>query len=287
MFDVLPLPYLVQFNELFSAPFFKLGNATSLPSGTFPTGAFAIVDASSGGFRQGYFDPNPRRNYVIQWNLTIARDLGTGLSARIGYVGSRGVHQMFRVEDADIVLPSLTAQGYLWPSSVGSGTRLNPNAGLLNAGLWQGNSFYDALQFKVKAKIGHGAQIAGSYTWGKTIDTSSGSLVGDEYSNSIASPLWFNTKLNRGLADFNVAHNVEINYTWELGTPKWTHGVKAWALSGWEIGGVFEASTGVPFTPGFGGDALGAKSTDPNIDVPNLLSAPGCNSPVNPGTPDP
>jgi hypothetical protein len=46
----------------------------------------------------------------MQWNLTIARDLATGLSARIGYVGSRGVHQMFRVEDADIVLPTLTAQ---------------------------------------------------------------------------------------------------------------------------------------------------------------------------------
>jgi hypothetical protein len=52
-----------------------------------------------------------------------------------------------------------------------------------------------------------------------------------------------------------------------------------------QIGGVFEASTGVPFTPGFGGDALGVKSTDPNIDVPNLLSGPGCSSPVNRGNP--
>ncbi len=286
MFDVLPLPYLVQFNELFSAPFFKLGNATSLPAGSFPTGAFAIVAGSSSGFRQGYFDPNPRRNYVMQWNLTLARDLARDVSLRVGYVGSRGVHQIFRVEDADIVLPSLTSQGYLWPSPVGSGTRLNANAGLINEGLWQGNSFYDALQVKVKAKIGSGAEIEGSYTWGKTIDTSSGSLVGDEYSNSIASPLWFNMKLNRGLADFNVAHNVEVNYTWEIGTPKWAHGVSGWALSGWEIGGVFEASTGVPFTPGFGGDALGVKSTDPNIDVPNLVSAPGCGSLVNPGNPN-
>jgi hypothetical protein len=285
MFDVLPLPYLVQFNELFSAPFFKLGNATSLPSGSFPTGAFAIVDSTSGGFRQGYFDPNPRRNYVMQWNLTVARDLPRDVSLRVGYVGSRGVHQLFRVEDADIVLPSITSQGYLWPSPVGSGMRLNANAGLINAGLWQGNSFYDALQVKVKAKVGSGAEIEGSYTWGKTIDTSSGSLVGDEYSNSIASPLWFNPKINRGLADFNVAHNLEVNYTWEIGAPKWAHGATGWVLNGWQIGGVFEASTGVPFTPGFGGDALGVKSTDPNIDVPNLVSGPGCGSLVNPGNP--
>ncbi len=285
MFDVLPLPYTVMFNELFSAPYFKLGVATALPSGSFPNGAFDIA-ASSNIFREGYFDPSPRRNYIMQWNLTLARELTQNISLRVGYVGSRGVHQPFRVEDADIVLPSLTPQGYLWPSPPGSGSRLNSNAGRITAAFWQGNSFYDALQVKVKAKVGSGGEIGGSYTWGKTIDTSSGSLVGDEYSNSISSPLWFNMKLNRGLADFNVAHNVEVNYTFELSIPKWAHGVTAWALGGWQVGGVFEASTGVPFTPGFAGDALGVKSIDPNIDVPNLVSAPGCSSLVNHGDPN-
>ena len=286
MFDVLPLPYLIQFNELFSAPFLKLGNSTSLPPGSFPTGAFSIVAASSSGFRHGYFDPSPKRNYVMQWNLTLARDLARDVSLRVGYVGSRGVHQILRVEDGDIVLPTLTSQGYLWPSPVGSGTRLNVNSGLVNLGLWQGNSFYDALQVKIKAKVGGRGELEGSYTWGKTIDTSSGSIVGDEYSNSVSSPLWFAQNLNRGLADFNVAHNVEASYTWEFATPKWAHGAKGWAVSGWEIGGVFEASTGVPFTPGFGGDALGVNSTDPNIDVPNLVSAPGCGSLINPSNPN-
>lgn len=285
IFDVLPLPYLVQFNELFSAPFFKLGNATGLPAGSFPTEAFSIVAASSSGFREAFFDPSPRRNYVMQWNLTLARQVTRDVNLRVGYVGARGVHQPFRVEDANIVLPTLTPQGYLWPSPVGSGARLNPNAGLVTSAFWQGNSFYDALQAKVKAKIAHGAEIEGSYTWGKTIDTSSGSMVGDEYSNSISSPLWFAQNLNRGLADFNVAHNLEVNYTWELGTPRWAHGFAARASSGWQLGGVFEASTGVPFTPGFGGDTLGVKSTDPNNDVPNLVPGPGCSSLVNSGNP--
>jgi hypothetical protein len=283
MFDVLPLPYLIQFNELFSAPFFEAGSATSLPAGSFPGGAFAFVD-SPNTFRQAYFDPNPRRNYVMQWNLTIQRELAKDLSAMAGYVGSRGVHQPFRVEDVDIVLPTLTSQGYLWPLPVGSGTRLNLNAGRITAGLWTGDSYYDALEVQIKKKIARGS-LQGSYTWGKSIDTSSGSLVGDEYTNSISSPLFFNPRLNRGLSDFNVTQNLEVNYTWELGTPKWVSGIEAWALGGWQIGGVVEASTGVPFTPGFGGDALGVKSTDPNIDVPNLITGPGCSHPVNPGNP--
>ena len=283
MFDVLPLPYLIQFNELFSAPFFEAGSATNLPAGSFPSAAFASI-GSPNTFRQAYFDPNPRRNYVMQWNLTIQRELGKDLSAMVGHVGSRGVHQPFRVEDVDIVLPTLTSQGYLWPSPAGSGTRLNLNAGRITAGLWSGDSYYSALEVQIKKKTARGS-LEVSYTWGKSIDTSSGSLVGDEYTNSISSPLWFNPRLNRGLSDFNVAQNLEVNYTWEIGTPKWASGSKAWLLGGWQIGGVFEASTGVPFTPGFGGDALGVKSTDPNIDVPNLIAGPGCSSPVNSGNP--
>jgi hypothetical protein len=284
IFDVLPLPYLVQFNVLFSAPFFQNGNATSLPTGSFPTGAFGIVAGSSDSFRQAYFEPNPGRNYVSQWNLTIQHEFARDLSAMVSYVGSRGVHQPFRVEDADIVLPTLTPQGYLWPSPAGSGTRLSLNAGRITAGYWIGDSYYDALQAQIKKKLPHGS-LEGSYTWGKSIDTSSGSLVGDEYTNSISSPLWFNPRLNRGLSDFNVAQNLEVNYTWEIGAPKWASTRAAWALTGWQLGGVFEASTGVPFTPGLGGDALGVKSTDPNIDVPNLVGSSGCGSLVNSGNP--
>lgn len=283
MFDVLPLPYLIQFNELFSSPFAQFGSATALPAGTFPKGALPIATASN-SLRQGYFDPKPRRNYVMQWNTTVARDITHDISLRVGYVGSRGVHQPFRVEDVDIVLPTLTAQGYLWPAT--GGTRLNQNYGRITAGFWQGNSYYNALQVKVQAKVGKGGEIGGSYTWGKTIDTSSGSLVGDEYSNSISSPLWFDTRLNRGLADFNVTHNLEVEYTWEFGTPGWAHGAQGWVLSGWQFGGVFEVSSGVPFTPGIGGDALGLKSTDPGIDVPNLLAGSGCASLANPGNPN-
>jgi len=286
IFDVLPLPYVIQFNELFSAPFYGLGSATNLPAGSFPNTAFNIVAGSSNTFRQAYFEPHPHRNYIMQWNLTAQREIAKDFSLRLGYVGSRGVHQPLRVEDADIVLPTLTPQGYLWPSPAGSGTRLNLNTGRLTAAFWEGNSFYDALQVQVKKKFGLGLQIEGSYTWGKTIDISSGSLVGDEYSNSISSPLWFDTKRNRGLADFNVAHNLEINYTWDLGTPHWASGFGSWALSGWQLGGVFEASTGVPFTPGFAGDALGVKSTDPNVDVPNLSGGSGCGSLVNSGNPN-
>ena len=285
IFDVLPLPYLIQTNELFSAPFSQQGNTTNLPPGSFPSQAFSYIASSPSTFRKAYFDARPARNYVMQWNLTVQFELSKNLSALVGYVGSRGVHQPFRVEDADIVMPLLTPAGYLWPSPAGSGTRLNLNSGRITAGFWNGDSSYHALQVKVKEAIGARSHLNGSYTWGQSIDTGSGSMVGDEYSNSIGSPLWFNPRLNRGLSDFNVAHNLEINYTWEVPATTWDFRRLHWALSGWQLGGVFEASTGVPFTPILGGDALGLKSTDPNIDVPNLVAGRGCGSLVNSGDP--
>jgi hypothetical protein len=221
----------------------------------------------------------------MQWNFTIQRQLPKDLNLRIGYVGSRAIHQPFRSEDADIVLPTLTAQGYLWPFPTGSGMRLNPNAGRITAGFWDGRSYYDALQVQLKKKIGRASQLAGSYTWGKTIDTGSGSMVGDEYTNSISSPLFFNLGLNRGLADFNVSHNLNVNYTWVLGVPKWKSGFSVWVLGGWQLGGVFQASTGVPFTPGIAGDALGVGSGEPSIDLPDV-AGPGCGSLVNAGNPN-
>src|SRR5690242_371579 len=286
IFDVLPLPYLFQMNELFSAPFFASASSRSVSPGSFPSAAFASLIASPSTLRQAYFEPNPGRNYVMQWNLTIQRQLAGDLILRVGYVGSRAVHQPLRTEDADIVLPTLTSQGYLWPTPVGSGTRLNPNSGRITAGFWDGRSYYDAFQIQLKKKIGRASQLAGSYTWGRTIDTGSGSMVGDEYANSISSPLFFDPRLNRGLADFDVSHNVSVNYTWVLGTPKWKSQFADWALGGWEVSGVFQASTGVPFTPGFAGDTLGVASTDPNVDVPNVIARAGCRSLVNPGNPN-
>jgi len=272
IFDVQPLLYEIQYSELFSAPFYLSGSATNLPAGSFPTGGYTIAAASPTGLSQAYFEPHPKRNYVMQWNFTTQWRLPKNVSMKLGYVGSHGVHHIFRVRDANMVLPTLTSAGYLWPKD--PGTRLNPSVGSINAAFWEGDSSYNALVAQVQARFGRTGQIIGSYTWGKSIDTSSGSIAGDEYSNAISSPLWFDTQLNRGQSDYDITHSLKIIYSWQIPSPKTLTGAEAWPLSGWQIGGVFEASTGVPFTAGFGGDSLGVSSTDTNLNVPNVTA--GC-----------
>lgn len=285
IFDVLPLPYEIQFAELFASPSYESRFITNLPAGSFPTGAYPLAVASPSS-RAAYFQPNPRRNYVMNWNLYIEQQLLPSLTVKAGYVGSHGVHHIFTVNDANIVLPESTPQGYQWPSPAGRGTRLNPNVGRISAAFWTGSSSYNALVLQVRARPAKGVQIAGSYTWGKSIDTSSASISGNEYNNSISSPLWFNPGLNRGLSDFDIGRDLKVVGSWQIGRPAGDTGISAWALQGWQIGGVLEGTSGVPFTPGIAGDPLGVNSTDPGLDVPDVLPGPDCHSLVNPGNPE-
>jgi hypothetical protein len=285
VYDSLPLPY--EFVTLIGrpAPFAEIGLATNLPAGSFPAGAFSLLGPSH--FEYGYVEHKPHRNYVLQWNVNIQRQLASDLTALIGYVGSRGVHQPFRTDDANVVIPTLTASGYLWPSPIGSGTPINPNAGAIRFLNWRGDSYYDALELGITKRMSHGLQIQGSYTWGKSIDTSSGVIAGDTLANAISSPLWFNLKLNRAVSEFNVGRSLVISGTWQLPQQQSLSGPLAWAANGWELGTIYKANDGVPFTATFGtdGSPLGLNSSDP-WDVPNRLTSPGCGSLINPGNPN-
>jgi hypothetical protein len=284
IYDGLPLPYEFILLNGRAAPFFQIGNTNSLPAGSFPAGAFALLGPSS--LQDVSIEHKPRRNYIMQWNVNAQRELARHVTAFIGYVGSRGVHQPVHADDADIVLPILTPRGYVWPSPIGSGTTINPGAGAIEYLNWRGDSYYDALEVGVTKNMSHGLEIQGSYTWGKSIDTSSGAIAGDTLSNGITSLPWFDLRLSRSVSDFNVGRTLVISGTWQAPIRNSLSGLAGWSINGWELGAIFKANDGVPFSVTFGsdGDPLGLNSSDP-WDFPDRLTGSGCSSLVNPGNP--
>jgi hypothetical protein len=283
IFDALPLEYEYFAQQVSVAPFASVLTVGNLPAGSFPTQAAAspIVPSNEEALS---VQSNPPRNYVMTWNLNIQQQLAPSLTAMVAYVGSHGVHMYNRTDYSNIVLPTTTPEGYLWPSPVGSGTKLNPNVGQINDLYWGGQSFYDALQVQLTKKMSRGFQVQGSYTWGKSIDTGSAAVVGDPFVNSITSLFFFCNRCRRSLSDFNIAQTLVVNYIWDVPTPKKLGVIGSRVLGGWEVGGIITAETGVPFTPLIGGDPLGLKSTDP-FAYPDRLSGPGCGSAVHPGNP--
>ena len=204
-----------------------------------------------------------------------------------GYIGSRGVHNAFHADDFNIVVPVKTSAGYLFPSPVGSGTVFNPNYGSIFGSTWAGSSFYNSLEAQITKRMSHGVQLQGSFTWGKSIDQGSATLVGDQFANSLSSLPFYDLGAIQGPSDFNVGRTFVVNAIWDVPTPKSWTGIPQLVLGGWELGGIFTASDGVPFTATWGtdGDPQGLNSSDP-YDFPNRLTGPGCNSLVNPGNPN-
>jgi hypothetical protein len=282
IFDVLPLPYEVIMTVYLPSPFHTIGSASNLPPGSFPAGGLALLGPHS--LNATYVEHKPRRNYVMQWNLNIQQQITPSLTGMVAYVGSRGVHQPFRSDDLDIVPPTKTAEGYIWPSPVGSGTVINPNFGSIRSVVWRGDSYFHALETQLTNRMSHGFQIQGSFTWARSIDTSSSSQASDQFTNSISSLPSFNMRLGRGLSDFSIGRTLTINGTWQIPNLSSRSTLVGWAANGWELGAIYRASDGTPFSATFGtdGDPLGLNSSDP-WDFPNRLSGPQCKSLINPG----
>ena len=273
IFDVLPLPYELRDITPNPYPFAQRIIAEVVPQGSFPTGAYSLFANDTSSYLANYVEQRPKRSYVMQWNLSVAQQISPTWVATVGYVGSRGVHLPYRVDNIDMVLPTLTPAGYMFPPGSTSQT-FNPNYGRITAMLWQANSFYDALQANLTKSIGHGLEFHVAYTWGKSIDTLSATVADDNYPNGMFNQLFFDQRTTRGLSDFNIAQDLEVSFTWELSSPKLQSKAAGWALGGWELNGLYKASTGQPFTPIFGGDPYGTK-LDETSEVPSYTA--GCN----------
>jgi hypothetical protein len=297
LFDVLPLPYQFVLLTTQAAPFFSYTSINGPGAGTFYNFGGQNIQFPANTLRSTYVQ-HPKRDYVMQWNLNVQQQLTPTLAAMVAYVGSRGVHQPFRVDEADLVIPPKTPYGYLWPQvdingnltsgpNAGSPPQpINPNFGSVRGMFYEGHSYYNAFEAQLAKRMSRGFQVQGTFTWAKSMDTSSASVAGDTFGNSISSLHWFDLSLSRGLSDFNVGRTLVVNGTWELPTPKSFSAPAQWALGGWELGLIFTASDGIPFTAtwGTGSDPQYTLSSD-DWAFPNRLGGSGCKTLTNPGHP--
>jgi Carboxypeptidase regulatory-like domain/TonB-dependent Receptor Plug Domain/TonB dependent receptor len=314
IFDILPMAY--QYIAAATKQFPFVSSAAFNPGPyTFYAGAFPQFPplTGDGGNKKGgsFVEQYPHRSYIMQWNLNVQRELIGNLTAMVGYVGSRGVHEPFRTDDADIVLPTKTSAGYLYPqvdvlgnvfvpgvcnqidpngsdpSSCNPPSKINPNYGQIHYLTYNGNSYYHALEVAVQKRMSRGVQFQTAFTWGKSLDTGSATGHGDQFSNSISSLPFYDLGALRARSDFDIKRTLVFNFTWQVPSPTSLSGPAAWIANGWELGSIFKVSDGVPFTAtwGTGGDPQGLSNSD-DWAFPDRLNTPGCATLVNPGNPN-
>jgi hypothetical protein len=274
IFDVLPYSTNWLGESTLGLPFSQVVDAINPGQGTFPKKVLDVVTFDPAQSQVTFAEPHPKRTYSMNWNFNIQRQLSPQLSAVIGYVGSHTVHNSFAAGDHNQVAPPQVQNigGILvWPKA--GGTLANTSVGPVYGVFYDGSAKYNGLQTQLQLRNVHGFQGQASYTWSKCLDDGSGGGLGDAYTNSISSLIYFNRAGRRGPCDFDIRHNFSLNYIYDLPSFRSHPGLDLIA-GGWQVGGIVEASTGVPFTLGQAGDPLGQGSSDP-FDFPNRV--PGCN----------
>lgn len=275
IYDTLPLTYEFSLLSVNTAPYTLNVSLAKPPKGSFPSQAYLLATTGQTALRNAYIEQNPKRSYVEQWNFNIEQQLPWGNLLQLGYSGAHGVHQPFRSNDANIVLPTdpLNSADLVWPTPAGSGKRINPAAGTIDTLLWDSSNTYNALLVRVSRDT-KGLRYGISYTRSKSLDNSSSSLGGTNFTNTFSpAPMVFWPTLLYGPSDFNVSQNLTANMLWEIPGPR--QGVLGKVVGGWQLSTILTARTGLPFTPIIGPDPLGLLNSNP-YSLPDRLASPAC-----------
>src|SRR5579862_1524579 len=285
IYDVLPLEWEWAIPTGTSYPFSLTVAAGSLPAGAFPTGALSLIGFNVANAAARYVTPNPSQAYSSNWNLNVQRELLPSLTLTLGYVGSHSVHLPFKADDEDMVLPTLTSAGYLWPFPVGSGTKLNTHVGAVVTSIYDTEQHYEGFIGELKKTFSKTFEAQGSFTHGKCFDTGTTGTATDPFANTLVNPMFFSREARYGPCDYDMRNLLVMNFLWELPKPKFGGAFVEKVLGGWSMSGIATFSSGTPFTVLIGGDPLGEKSSG-TFNFPDRSSAAGCGNPVNPGNPN-
>lgn len=181
-----------------------------------------------------------RRSYILNYNLTLQRELGAGFVGQAGYVASRAVRVSGRRNaNAGQVIGADRAGQPLFPQF----GRAVETAIVGPAG----DTDYQSFQASLNRRFSNGFQTGVSYTWSKLIgwccntDNNGGPLI-----NATAYE-----RLNRVPLDSDRTHNFQFTATYELpfgaAKPYVKSGVAAAILGGWQINTLTSFMTGRPF----------------------------------------
>jgi hypothetical protein len=304
LYDILPLEYLV-INDTNASPFFQEGFVScdtppcgsGLTPSSFPTGGIGLLTPHR--LRSAYIPPNPPRAYNQQWNLTVQRQLAANTTLMVGYLGAHAVHLPRRIDDIDMVPPSLitvAADGNLqFPCAPVAGActvdptnpniKINPNWRKISSIAWDDTATYNAFVTAFSQRLSHGLSFQAAYTYSHTIDEGSQSFS-ESQGNASPSPYTLLAALNKGPADFDITHNFVFNFNYAIPSPHSSNTVVKGVFAGWELGGIFTAQTGPPFSVLIHPDQANTGTVQQDLQRPDFAPGPGCSTnAINPGNP--
>jgi hypothetical protein len=173
---------------------------------------------------------NLPNGYAYIYSFEFQYRLPAQFVATAGYQGS-----------LDRKLIRLVNQSFLYPQNAAAFTGIyfpTPDV----------NSSFNGMNLVLSRPFSKGFQVSANYRWSKSIDNLSyggpGSVTNQTY------PL--NDATERGPSDFDVTHNFLISGLYDLPFFRDSHTLLGKILGGFQISGIFQAHSGLPWTPVIG-----------------------------------
>ena len=201
--------------------------------------------------------------YTQQWNLTIERQLGPGLMASVGYLGSKSDHLFMSTN----LNPALYAPGATVATT--QQRRIYPLFGAIESEETNAYSQYHSLQIQVKRSLSRGLTFSSAYTFSKNTG-----YTGAQSEGSLGSRNALNRRLDDGILPNNAAHVWSTSAVWNLPTPNGSPALR-YVLGGWELSSILQMQTGFPFTVRSGVDN---SFTGQGLDTADLVGTPNLTS---------
>jgi hypothetical protein len=169
------------------------------------------------------------------YSASVQGEIGAGLVAQIGYVGSRGSNVFNRifVNTIDPVTGVRPAGAFLT-------TQIDRKSSL-------GETEYDGVTFGLQRNMKNGLLVQTSYTLGHSNDNNAGNGEGSEWQNARCG------ECERGPSDFDARHAFSFNLVYELpfGTDRAraADGLTGAIFGNWDLSAVILARSGLPVNP--------------------------------------
>src|SRR4029077_2870622 len=205
-----------------------------------------------------------------QWSLTVQREITQNLMVELSYVGSHAYHVVtaenlnmappqvcanpagclsggIRAANQAVIVPQGTTYmpstppipcGNGYPASCTLQARPNPFVGPTQSWFYNGNSSYHSGAVSLTKRTTRGLTFKANYTFSKLLDINSAFLAtsGTNEPAAVLNP--FDMNFNRGLAAYDLRHQFNANFLYQLPFGRGQHfGAAATGLTDKLIGG--------------------------------------------------
>jgi len=217
-------------------------------------------------------DPVGNSPMVMNFSLSVQRNLGYGTLLDVGYAGALGRHLWWRRNLNAVPLGANFQPAHLDPTQPGKPLPpafLRPLAGYSNVNIIENanTSNYNSMQVTVRRRFGRNLQFGVAWTWSKTltfVDEDQGASDSANVETLVHPRVW-----NYGLASFDRTHVFTMNYLYTLPRTRSQFPVARILLDGWQLSGITRFISGTPMTVNLttttGMDITGSPSLSPRV----------------------